>query len=780
MTSYNKYISILSMLALSSIFLTACESISQFHLGPKLGIKIPIEEKPLTDDKAEPSGTDESGKTIEIDEPDAVMFSQLDNSEELQTNAQVMADKTYLGSGKFTTKQQANKAITQSGAEGKYSINFDAADIGEISKIILSDMLQENYILSPSVKGSITLQTTKPLQKDELLPTLEMLLRMNGAVLVKREGIYRIEPDAKGLHAADTSLINSDQLATGYQIKVIPLEYVGVTDMAEIIKPVVPKDAIVNIDPARNILFVAGTRDELEKIIDLVNTFDVNYIAGMSFGLYPLENIEVGAAVADIEAIFNKGEKSPMAGMIRFIPIKHLNAILIVSQQKAYIKETEKWIRRLDQQTGVIGEGGVIVYKVQHVDAVELAATLTSVISGIAPTKSKSISVAPGQQMASITNKTPMTGKAAKITTSDSKGNASLEGVTIIADEPNNALIVMAEPQQYRMLSKIIKHLDVMPLQVLIDASIVAVKLDDSLGYGVEWLFRNSGPDGLQGVGSSGNPNSLTSLALAAATGGFTYGLVTTGNDVRLLFTALAKDDKINVLSSPSLMVLNNEEATIKVGDSVPIRTTESTNTSGSLNPIQTSNITMLDTGVILKVKPRVNASGQVVMEIDQSVDNAIKTETSQIDSPTILKRQIETTVAVVSGESIVLGGLISEQHSFTNTGIPFLKDIPYVGWLFGTVSKKVTKDELIVVITPRVVENKFDARKVTDEFKRKLTGIYYDEDVFTPGSDQLLRGYDGIEIQTEEQIEEPMDVEDEFILQDRKHIENVYDGSTY
>ena len=756
MNSYQKTISILSMLVISGVFLTACESVSQIHLGPKLGIKIPIpEDLPLEEGPPAPVSS-ENNNVGDKGEDTSVMFSQLDNSDSANFDVQERPSKSYIGSGRFTARQ-TKKPVTQSEVDGTYSINFDAADIGEISKIILSDMLNENYILNPKVKGSITLQTTKPLSKDELLPTLEMLLRMNGAVLVKRGGIYRIEPDAKGVHSANTSLINSDKLVTGYQIKVIPLEYVGVTDMAEIIKPIVPKNAIVRIDPARNILFVGGTREELEKIIDLIDTFDVNYLAGMSFGFYPLENTEVGSTVADIENIFNSGETTPLSGMLRFISIKHLNAILVVSPQKAYIREAEKWIRRLDQQNGIVGEGGVIVYKVQHVDATELAATLGSVISGIAPTKSKAISIAPGQKIAKISNKSRQPKKIAQITTSRSQGNTSLEGVSIIADEPNNALIILAEPQQYRMLSKIIKHLDVMPLQVLIDATIVAVKLDEDLSYGVQWLFRNSGPGGLKGVGGLGTFDSFSGLAANAVAGGFTYGLLSNGTDVRLLFTALAKDNKINVLSAPSLMVLNNEEATIKVGDSVPIRTSESTNTSGSVNPIQTSSIEMLDTGVILKVKPRVNASGQVVLEIDQSVDTAQLTTVSAIDSPTILKRQIQTTVAVLNGESVVLGGLINETHTYDNVGIPLLKDIPYIGWLFGTVGKKVTKDELIVVITPRVIANKYDARKITDEFKRKLTGIYFDEDVFTPGSDQVIRGFDGIEIQTEEQREAPL-----------------------
>ncbi|MBT3812908.1 MAG: type II secretion system secretin GspD [Gammaproteobacteria bacterium] len=764
MNLYRKRVSFLSLLVISSLSLTACESLSKIHLGPKLGIKIPIQEEgmELEDTSKDPTQLGEGESSSKQTEPsDNVIFTQLDNDENIKTEIKAMQSEEFVGTGEFMAKT-SRPGITQSTVDGKYSINFDAADIGEVSKIILSDMLEENYILSPAVKGSITLQTTKPLYKDDLLPTLEMLLRANGAVLVKRNGVYRIEPGAQGAHTADASILVNEQLGPGYQVKVIPLQYVGAVDMADVLKPVVPPNAILRMDLARNLLFVAGTKEELEKIINLVNIFDVNFIKGMSFGLYPLENTEVSSTVAEIEAIFNNGELTPLSGMIKFISIKHLNAILVMTQQREYLKEAKKWIDRLDKQNGVIGEGGVIVYKVQHVDATELAATLTSVISGIAPTKSKSVSVAPGQSLARIDNRVNKPPKTAKVTTSRAQGNASLEGVNIIADEANNALIIMAEPQQYRTLSKIIKHLDVMPLQVLIDATIVAVSLDDGLGYGVEWLFKNSGPGDLQGKGSGGGLPTVGGLVADAALGGFTYGLVSNGSDVRLIFTALATDKKINVLSAPSLMVLNNQEATIKVGNSVPIRTSESTNTSGGgANPIQTSSIEMLDTGVILKVKPRVNATGQVVLEIDQSVDSASKTTgiggTSNIDSPTILQRQIQTTVAVVSGESIVLGGLINEQHTYENNGIPFFKDIPYIGWLFGNVSKVILKDELIVVITPSVVANRFDARKVTDEFKRKLTGIYYDEDVWLPGSDQSLRGYNGLEIQTEEQREAPL-----------------------
>ncbi len=732
MTSYRKHTQLISLLIISSFSLTACETVNQLHLGPKLGIKIPIK------------------KTILIDESEKQLVSDVIEQGD-DTNHKKPEKKTQRkseiswGTGKFIKSVPASaQKKTQA---GKYTINFDAADIGEVSKIILSDMLHVNYVLSPKVRGQVTLQTTQALKKEQLLPTLEMLLQINGAVLIKQGDMYRIEPAATALGIADASQLNSQQIKSGYQVKVIPLSYISAADMADIITPIVPAKSIVRVDVARNLLLVAGNGNDLSKVLELVKTFDINFIAGMSFALFPLENLEVEAALTDIEKIFNKTEKTPLSGMLRFIAIKHLNALLVISQQKAYLKEAEAWIKRLDKGTDALGEnGGVIVYRVQHVDATELAATLNSIINGGSSTATRQPSVAAGRKLATISNK-----KISKVssTRSSGTGNKLLQGVTLIADEPNNALIVLAEPQQYRMLKKIIERLDVMPLQVLIDATIVSVKLEDNLSYGVQWKFTNSGPDGMDGIGLLG---AAAQGFTAAGTGGFSYGLQRSSSDIRMIFDTLAKDNKINVLSSPSLMVLNNQEATIKVGDSIPIRTTESTNTNASVNPIQTSSIKMLDTGIILTVKPRVNASGIVILKIKQNVDTATVTNSSKIDSPTILKRQIESTVAVVSGESVVLGGLISEEHTYDNTGMPFLKDIPYIGWLFGSQSKKIVKNELIVVITPRVVGNKFDARQVTDEFKRKLTGIYYDEGQFKLKASQVKRGYDGLELRTDEQ----------------------------
>jgi general secretion pathway protein D len=294
-----------------------------------------------------------------------------------------------------------------------------------------------------------------------------------------------------------------------------------------------------------------------------------------------------------------------------------------------------------------------------------------------------------------------------------------------------------------------------MPLQVLIDAMIVSVTLTDDLQHGVQWRFKNGFGGGFDGLGnsSSGGKNLFVDAAADFVTQGFTYGLVGSDIGVNVALNAFAKDEKINVLSTPSVMVLNNHEANIIVGNEIPVRTGEFTNTSGGTNnSLTNSSISMVETGVSLNVKPRVNANGVVILEIEQKVNSALppdqRVSGSGIDSPTILKREITSSVAVVDGESVVLGGLIDETHKFDNSGIPFLKDIPYLGWLFGSQTKNVQKNELIVIITPRVVENKFDARKVTDEFKKKLSGIFYDEDGHKAKWNEINRDYSGQEIE--------------------------------
>jgi general secretion pathway protein D len=308
--------------------------------------------------------------------------------------------------------------------------------------------------------------------------------------------------------------------------------------------------------------------------------------------------------------------------------------------------------------------------------------------------------------------------------------NNDLPNVKIIADTANNSLIIVATAQEYKVIQNVLKQIDVLPLQVMIDATIVEVTLNDQLKYGIQWyLTHNNGGTNIVTGGSASPPEgiNLTDIAKGVTTGGFSYAFSSGSKDINAVLQASATDNNINVISSPSLMVLNNQEASIKVGDSVPIRSSISTNLNNSTpGGIQTSSIQMIDTGIHLAVRPRVNAGGLVSMDILQTVNQAKKTtDISGIDSPTITKREIETSVVVQNGETIALGGLIKESNDYSKFGVPVLHEIPLLGSLFGSTSRNKDKTELVVLLTPRVMKSRQDAQDVTAEFKRKLSGIY-------------------------------------------------------
>jgi general secretion pathway protein D len=305
--------------------------------------------------------------------------------------------------------------------------------------------------------------------------------------------------------------------------------------------------------------------------------------------------------------------------------------------------------------------------------------------------------------------------------------NIDVGEVSIIADAENNALLIMSSTADYDNVYKAIQKLDVLPLQVLVEATIVEVTLKDELRYGLQWFFKNHLDSNTRGIGTIGDSPIPTAADLF---GNASYEVIS-GSSTRALLNVLANDSRLKVISSPTLMVLDNHTAEIKVGDQVPIQTSATTNTSGTVTTDDrigvnvTSTIQYRDTGVLLKVTPRVNAGGMVVLDITQEV-NDVNPDPSfaGINSPTITQRQINTSVAVQSGETLVLGGLIKENNDSGGEGVPYLRHVPVLGWAFGSRGKSTQRTELVVMITPTAVTDTADAREVTREYRNKLRGL--------------------------------------------------------
>ena len=405
----------------------------------------------------------------------------------------------YPGTGRFVPESAPqHRRVTTTGA-GAYSLNFDEADLGEVAKVILSDILGLNYVLSPKVAGKVTLQTTEALTKEELMPTLEMVLRMNNAALVKDGRIYHIEPAAEALYSSD---ITSGVGRPGYQTKVIPIKNVAVEEIADVLKPLVHEKTILHVDGTRNILIASGTPDEMARVMDMVSTFDIDVLRGRSFGVFSLAHVDPETIIDELEEVFKSSGKEGDTEFFRFISIERLNAILAISHQARYLHDIENWIRRLDKATSAAG-GGVNVYKVEHADAEELADTLNEIFTG-AQKKEKSAKVAPGKKAGEISNKPAADKSESKKGSVSNKptgdaGVSNVGDVRIISDKANNSVIIVATPGEYQTILGVIKQLDVMPLQVLIDATIVSVKLTNDLQYGISWFLQKNN----SGIGST-------------------------------------------------------------------------------------------------------------------------------------------------------------------------------------------------------------------------------------------------------------------------------------
>ncbi len=333
--------------------------------------------------------------SVTREQPD-VVFQQMQNKPPAAGSKQTKSE-LYPGTDRFVSGTTPQNRKTPSTGTGSYSLNFDDADLGEVAKVILSDILGQNYVLSPKVVGKVTLQTTEPLTKEELLPTLEMVLRMNNAALVKNGKIYHIEPVADALFISDMSSSRS-----GYQTRVIPVRNVAVQEIADILKPLVHEKTILNVDPARNIMVASGTADEIARVMDLVSTFDIDLLKGRSFGLFPLAHVDPDTMIEELQTVFHPKGKGDKSEFFEFLPIDRLNAVLAVTRQAHYLNDIENWVFRLDKANTASG-GGVNVYKVQHADAGELADTLNAIFSGGAK-KTKSAKVAPGETASSMSN----------------------------------------------------------------------------------------------------------------------------------------------------------------------------------------------------------------------------------------------------------------------------------------------------------------------------------------------------------------------------------------
>ena len=669
------------------------------------------------------------------------------------------AAEFYPGTGRFTARPGTSESSES--AAGDITLMFQDAPIEEVAMTILGDLLGRAYVVDERVKGSVSLKTGRPLAKDALIPVMENILKANNAFLAENEGVFQILPASEGLSSVVTPSYELDR-QKGYQIIVVPLQYISATEMKNVLRSLQGENAMIQTDPTRNILLVSGTQAELKNMLDTVEIFDVDQFKGMSTAIFRLSSSSAGKVIQELNSIFGFNGEEGQADVLRFVEIERLNAILAITPQRRYLNTVSQWVDRLDRVDNSIART-LHVYFVQNLRAGYLAQILSELFDADVSTQEAQdpAALAPGLSGSSIqssgignSDSGFISGDADGISAglpggagaslpgslspngdrfssadqfnngSNSSGNSN-SAIKIIADEENNALVVKATKEEYQDIEDAIKRLDISPLQVLLEATIVEVELSGDLEYGTQWFFNNNDIDGNTGTGRLNTPGPLTGTSLAGVGDGFSYSLVDSSGAITAVLSAFAQDGKMQVLSSPSLMVLDNHTASINVGDQVPVRTSESTNTgTAGNNALITSTIQFVETGVTLQVAPRVSQNGNVVMDIYQNIRTAEDTTTSGIDSPTIDQREVSTSVSVPSGDTIVLGGLIQDTNSDGNIGVPGLRNLPVLGPLFGTTTKTSERTELLILITPTAIRNAAEAREATNELRKKLDGL--------------------------------------------------------
>jgi general secretion pathway protein D len=633
-------------------------------------------------------------------------------------------------------------------AEGEIMLNVVDGEVREVVRMVLETALGANYVIDPTVGGRITVQTTRPLPPEDLVPVLDAVLRMNGAALVQTGDLFKVVPIDQALGAGPMPDVRPLPNAgtPGFSVQVVPLQFVSATELGALLQPFTPPGGTIGVDAARNLLLLAGSSDQLASLRDLVSIFDVDRMRGMSFGLFPLERATAPEVAMELDQIFGSGEAGPPTDVVRFVPIERLNAVLMVSAQPAYLDEAETWIQRLDR-TGEGEEPQIYVYPAQNARASNLAEVLSEIFGARTVTVGAPSLLAPGREPVQLRSTQefelgatareretspqeadeperaaparpapPRAGLPPLLPTSPAFGPEE-EGqpeIRIIADDSTNSLVIRALPRDYRKIREAVDRLDILPLQVLIEATIAEVTLSDELRYGVEWFFRSGDFEATFSQTGEVAPNFPGFSALFA------------NADAQVVLNALEAVSDVNVISSPQLLVLDNQTARLQVGDQVPIVVQQAAPITGDLDTIVNS-IELRDTGVILTVTPRVNAGGLVILEIQQEVSNVVQSETqtqSEQSTPTISQRLVSSTVAVQSGETVALGGLITDNRDRARSGVPILSSIPVIGVLFSTRSTVSARTELLVLLTPSVIDSPARARAVTEELRRRLSGI--------------------------------------------------------
>ena len=614
--------------------------------------------------------------------------------------------------------------------------NFDNADIYEVIRV-MAEIMKITYIVDPKVKGIVNIHTSGQISSEDIFPVFQSVLRLNGATAVKKDGVYEIVPliDAKKLPIPPSTTRESGKPPSEerYTIQIVSLKFIPVAEVSKMIKPFLSDGADIVEHPPNNILIIGDLASNVKKSVDIINLFDLDIFTDLRVRIYPILNADVAEVAKEMERIFSSFEVSTKSGRgvgITFTPITRINSLLVVSSIPNIFEKVEGWLKELDKIPTEGTKFSVFVYYVQNAKAKDLADVLKQVFVTAKDKKAEYKGKITEQPTYPRGVKPPPT--PSPTTPPKEEGGAIPEGeINIVVDEANNALVIRAFARDYKSILETVKKLDLYPKQVLIEALLAEITLDDTYKFGIEWarFISSKTPNAQEVVMGSRPPADPFSAALAQ--GSFIrYSIVELGGRISAAVNAAAADNRLNVISSPHILASNNKEAKIQIGTSEPIftntyTTTASIDTSTGLPSVIEGTIEYKDVGIILTVTPRISDAGLITLEIQiEKSDASTKDVFGRTGVPYFDKKTAKTTLSVLEGQTIVIGGLIEDTKKRNKGGVPLLSKIPLLGALFGTHDLQDKKKELVLLMTPHIITDHIQSKTVTDDFKEKVEGI--------------------------------------------------------
>ncbi|GLS33050.1 secretin N-terminal domain-containing protein [Neomesorhizobium albiziae] len=586
------------------------------------------------------------------------------------------------------------------------SLDYISADIRQVVQDIVGDVMSMPVIIDPGVGGKMTLNTARQVPASEVPRLLDKALALHGYGL------------AAGDHGVRVGRLAD--LAGGIQsnVQVIPVRYVDPAEVIGVIRPNLEEGVRLTPAPGGRGIVVSGPPGSVSSVRGLVGLFDTDAMLHKSFALYTLSQASPADVERELSLLFTRNGQG--RGPVQFAALERLNGILVVAEDPAALKQIRQAIVKLD--TASEATAYIHVRPLLYRRASEAAQVLAQTFGAEAPSAVAraqpagtfgNLSVGSGASNPSslpvnvpgLPAEVPDAAASRTHPADETVMSANRLGlsapVRIQADPGQNALVILAAPHDYKIVEAAIRQLDVKPRQVLIQAIVAEVRLSNGLRYGVDYLLSTKG--------------------LGAVPNGLSY--VFPDTDVNIVLHGLSGLGDVKVVSAPRILAVDNQTATIQVGDQVPILVRSSQSVVSENSPI-VSDVELRDTGVILAVTPRIGAGGSVTLDTFQEVSTGNRNTLTNVQSPVISVRRLQSTVSTRSGDTIAIGGLMQDSTNRANSGIPVLKDIPLLGGLFRSTEYAKERTELLILLNPRVVDSDADARALTEELREKFESL--------------------------------------------------------